>query len=143
MKNLALPILLFLICFGIPTPTNAQMIRLKLSLKIENGTLLQGRKMPVTLEVTNLTGLDVFLDVSSLRFNLSPIDASFTRTYLVPNDERRKNEQVSFVLRLKKDETVQLKYELSELPILNFVSDSSKAESAFGALKNGQYQLSV
>ena len=41
MKNLALPILLFLICFGIPTPTNAQMIRLKLSLKIENGTLLQ------------------------------------------------------------------------------------------------------
>lgn len=115
---------------------------LKISLVADQKSWEKGENLPVTLEIKNVSKADISeVKISSVRFHLSPIDKSYTRTYIVPTGAEQKENPDSF--SLKKNETVRLNYELTKLTLQTFVSNPAKADAVFGDLESGKYELTV
>ncbi len=125
--------------FSLPIEPNKNMegINLKLSPTIEQSPWQNGGKMPVNVAITNDSPMDVCVKVHSIRFHLSPEKVNYVRTFIVPTNNTPKE------IALKKGETVNQKYELSDINYLDYVSNSSESEEYRNNLRAGKYKLTV
>ncbi len=140
MKQIALLILIFHL-FSYVYAQNKKVMKpqndeLKISLKTENSTWISDEKMSVTIELTNSSNSEIEFDLKSVRFHLSPINGGFTRTFIVPSNEKDADKSV---IKIKGGETIIQTFDLSKLPFVEFESTDSGRN--VGDIPDGKYRL--
>lgn len=111
---------------------------IKISLIVEKTNWVKGEKMPVTIEIKSSSKVKINFDLKSLRFQFTPVEGNFTKTFIVPTN---KLVDKKYQVKLRSGEIVYRKFELSELPFLEF--DSTNSSRNFGEIPNGKYKLTI